>query len=115
MYEAVAQGWLHGGVSEVMTSRLGPRAILPTYSFERTRHWLAASTAALGKSELSDGSVTAMARRLEAMGADELPDRLSALKELIERQITLMRSQLQLISAAEARLPRPDVKLDGET
>lgn len=118
LYEAVAHCWLHGGVSQVVTSRSVTHAQLPTYCFERTRHWLASSVAALATSESPPEPLTTMARRLqlEVVGSGELPERLEALKKLIERQITLMRSQLQVISAAEARVsvPLPNADADAD-
>ncbi len=112
LYGAVAHCWLYGGASQVVTARSGMRAQLPTYCFERTRHWLASSVAATATSELRDDSLAIGTSRLQLEGVrrGELPQRLGALKDLIERQMTLMQSQLQAIRAVETRMsvPRPN-------
>jgi acyl transferase domain-containing protein len=117
LYGAVTHCWLHGGVSQVATSRAGMRAQLPTYCFERTRHWLAPPVAALATSESLLEPLTTMASQLQAVSSGELPERLGALKNMIERQNTLMRSQLQVISAVEARVSGPlhNADADAET
>jgi acyl transferase domain-containing protein len=118
LYGAVAHCWLHGGASQVVTSRSGMRAQLPTYCFERTRHWLAPSVAATATSELLDDSLAIVTSRLqlESVRRGELPQRLGALKDLIERQMTLMQSQLQAIRAVETRMsvPRPNADDDDD-
>ena len=116
LYGAVAHCWLHGGASQVVTARSGMRAQLPTYCFERTCHWLASSVAATATSELLDDPLTIVTSRLqlESLGRGEVPQRLGALKDLIERQITLMRSQLQAIRAVETRMSVPRPNADDE-
>ncbi len=97
VYNAVAHCWVNGGEvdfeSRWPTSH--PRRVpLPTYSFERTRHWLEPAIATT--SVLSEEGAAAIAKVRSAGG-------LQAVRKLVERQIALMQSQLEAITVAEQR------------
>ena len=102
VHDAVAHCWLHGASDQISTARAARRTQLPTYCFERSRHWLEP----IAGHNSSIDSLQAAISGLQVEGSDGqgLSQRLGALKEFIERQIVVMRSQLGAIEVAESKL-----------
>lgn len=104
---AVAHCWLHGASDQISTAKSAPRVPLPTYCFERERHWLEPVGMPPEDQGSSSDSLRAAISRMQAEASDSpgLSQRLGVLKALIEQQIVVMRSQLKAIEVAEGEIP----------
>ncbi|MGK0204909.1 MAG: phthiocerol/phenolphthiocerol synthesis type-I polyketide synthase E [Planctomycetota bacterium] len=104
-----AHCWVNGGEVDFgkRWSGAAPRRLqLPTYCFERTRHWLEPQTVVTA----ADSETQAQCETPDlAVGTVRTAAGLRAVRSLVEQQIALMQSQLKIISAAEQRVSHNDL------
>ena len=121
VHAAIAHCWMSGGEVDFTQLWSGPqprRIPLPTYPFDRTRHWLeprvhaTTSPSEAPAGELAHGqSSSSKNHQLPGMvevGGVHSPAGLRAVRGLVEQQIALLQAQLQVITLAEKKISGPD-------